>query len=234
MKDKVVDGFRQAVSDVPDGATIMIGGFTGMDRPFNLIRALRDHGAKGLTIISNGPGGGSKVALRLWGIKQYDDANVLVENGQVKKFIVTFTTPGTPAEQAILSGQVEIEFVPQGTLAERIRAAGYGIGGFYVKTGVGTVVAEGKETRVIDGEEYLFEKPLKADYALIKAYRADRMGNLVYKGNIRDFNAVMAGCARVTIAEVEDIVDVGALDPETIVTPSIFVDRIVRIPVEAS
>jgi 3-oxoacid CoA-transferase subunit A len=229
MRNKIVRSFSEAVRDIPDGATVMIGGFTGMDRPFNLIRALRDQGAKDLTIISNGPGGGPKTAAKLWGIKQYDDANILVENKQVRKFIVSFTTAGSPAEKAILTGEIEIEFVPQGTLAERIRAGGYGIGGFYVKTGIGTIVAEGKEIRTIDGEEYLFEKPIKADFALIRAYKADLAGNLVYRGNIRDFNAVMAPAAEVSIAEVEDIVELGGLDSESIVTPGLFIDRIIKI-----
>jgi len=227
---KVVGRFNEAVADIHDGATVMIGGFTGIDRPFNLIRALRDGGARNLTIISNGPGAGAKTAARLWGIKDYDDANILVENKQVRKFIVTFTTPGTAAEKAILSGEIEVEFVPQGTLAERIRAGGFGIGGFFVKTGTGTVIADGKESRIIEGEEYILEKPLKADFALVRAFKADTMGNLIYKGNIRDFNAVMPPAARVAIAEVEDVVETGQLDAETIVTPGLFIDRIVENP----
>jgi 3-oxoacid CoA-transferase A subunit len=157
---------------------------------------------------------------------------LLVENRQVKKFISTITFPNTVAEKAILAGEVEIEFVPQGTLAERIRAGGFGIGGFYVRTGVSTLIAEGKEKGIIDGEEYLLEMPLRADYALIKAYKADRFGNLVYRGDTRSFNAVMAPAADITVAEVQDIVEVGELEPEVIVTPGIFVDRIVKITKE--
>lgn len=229
---KVVGSFDGAVADIPDGATIMLGGFAAVDRPFNLIRALRNQGAKGLTVIANSPGTGGQQAAKWWGIAHYTDANFLVENKQVKKFISSITFPGTTAEKAILAGEVEIEYVPQGTLAERIRAGGFGIGGFYVRTGAGTIIAGGKEKRIIDGEEYLLELPLKADYALIKAYKADKFGNLVYRGNTRDFNAVMAPAADITIAEVEDIVDIGELDPEVIVTPGIFVDRIVKIPKE--
>ena len=182
------------------------------------------------TVIVNTPGPGGRLALELWGITQWTDVNLLVENRQVKKFISTITFPNTAAEKAILAGEVEIEFVPQGTLAERIRAGGFGIGGFYVRTGVGTLIAEGKEKRIIDGEEYLLEMPLRADYALIKAYKADRFGNLVYRGDTRSFNAVMAPAADITVAEVQDIVEVGELDPEVIVTPGIFVDRVVKIP----
>jgi 3-oxoacid CoA-transferase subunit A len=232
-RDKVIESFEQAVADISDGATIMLGGFgVAADLPFNLIRALRHHGCKGLTVIVNTPGPGGRLALELWGITQWTDVNLLVENRQVKKFISTITFPNTAAEKAILAGEVEIEFVPQGTLAERIRAGGFGIGGFYVRTGVSTLIAEGKEKRIIDGEEYLLEMPLRADYALIKAYKADRFGNLVYRGDTRSFNAVMAPAADITVAEVQDIVEVGELDPEVIVTPGIFVDRIVKITKE--
>ena len=232
-RDKVIESFEQAVADISDGATIMLGGFgVAADLPFNLIRALRHHGCKGLTVIVNTPGPGGRLALELWGITQWTDVNLLVENRQVKKFISTITFPNTAAEKAILAGEVEIEFVPQGTLAERIRAGGFGIGGFYVRTGVSTLIAEGKEKRIIDGEEYLLEMPLRADYALIKAYKADRFGNLVYRGDTRSFNAVMAPAADITVAEVQDIVEVGELEPEVIVTPGIFVDRIIKIPKE--
>lgn len=230
--NKVIKSFDQAVADIPDKTTIMLGGFAAVDRPFNLIRALRSHGAKELTIIANSPGTGGQQALRWWGLAYYTDANLLVENKQVKKFISSITFPHTAAEKAILAGEVEVEFVPQGTLAERIRAGGFGIGGFYVKTGAGTIIAEGKERRIIDGEEYLLEMPLTADYALIKAYKADKFGNLVYRGNTRNFNAVMAPAADITIVEVEHIVEVGELDAEAVVTPGIFVDRIVKIPTE--
>jgi len=230
---KVVGSFAEAVADIPDGATVMLGGFgLAADLPFNLILALLDCGARELTIITNTPGPGSRLALNMWGVTQWTDANLLVENKQVKRFIITITFPDTAAERAILAGEVEVEFVPQGTLAERIRAGGFGIGGFYVKTGGGTTIVEGKERRIINGEEYFLEMPLKADYALIKAYQADEMGNLIYRGNTRSFNAVMAPAADVTIAEVSNIVGPGELEPEVIITPEIFVDRIVKIPGE--
>jgi len=228
MINKVIANFEAAVADIPDGATIMLGGFGAVDKPFSLIRALHRQGTRGLTIIANSPGSGNRQAQKWWGITHYIDANLLVDNQQVKKFISSITFPGTAADSAIMKGNVEIEFVPQGTLAERIRAGGFGIKGFYVATGADTLVAEGKETRIFNGVKCVFETPLKADYALIKAYRADTFGNLVYRGNTRNFNAVMAPAAAVTIAEVEDIVAVGELDPESIVTPSIFVDRIVK------
>ncbi len=232
--DKVVESFDKAVADIPDGATIMLGGF-GMaaDSPFNLIRALSHHSARGLTLIANTPGPGGQLALERWGLSRWIDANLLVENKQVKKFITTITFSGTAAEEAVKAGEMEIEFVPQGTLAERIRAGGFGIGGFYVKTGTGTIITEGKESRIIDGEEYFLEMPLKADYALINAYKADRFGNLIYRGNTRNFNAIMASAVDVTIVEVQEIVEIGELDPEVVVTPGIFVDRIVKIPEEA-
>ncbi len=234
MKDKIFGSFREAVSDIPDGAVIMIDGFGGPGGcPQNLILALKEHGAKDLTIIGNtvglGPAFGSP------GGKPYVDANVLVENGQVKKAIASFPFPATsavysPFEKLYREGKVELELVPQGTLAERIRAGGVGIGAFYTPTGVGTIVEKGKEKRVIDGREMLLEYALKADYALIRAYKADKMGNLIYKGTSRSFNPLMAMAARITIVEVDEIVEVGELDPEVIVTPCIFVDRIVRIP----
>lgn len=231
--NKVMESFDEAVADIQDGATIMLGGFgLAADIPFNLIRALKNHGAKELTLIANAPGPSGQLALERWGITQWTDANLLVENRQVKKIITTITLPDTAAEKAILAGKMEIEFVPQGTLAERIRAGGFGIGGFYVKTGAGTIITEGKEKRIINGEEYFLEMPLRADYALIKAHKADKFGNLIYRGNARSFNAVMAPAANITIAEVHDIVEVGELDAEVVVTPGIFVDRIIKITTE--
>jgi len=231
--NKVIESFDEAVADIQDGATIMLGGFgIGIDTPFNLIRALSNRGAKELTLIANTPGPGRQHAIEKWGITQWTDANLLVENRQVKKFITTIAFPGTATERAILAGEVEIEYIPQGTLAERIRAAGFGIGGFYVKTGAGTIITEGKEKRIINGEEYFLEMPLRADYALIKAHKADKFGNLIYRGNARSFNAVMAPAANITIVEVHDIVEVGELDPEVVVTPGIFVDRIIKITTE--
>lgn len=215
------DSPNGAVKDIPEGATIMIGGWASSGVPTNLLMALRDHGVKNLTIIANSPDKG-----------QFVDSNILIENNQVKRIICSIVFPGTRAESAHAAGEVAIELVPQGTLAERIRAAGCGLGGFYTPTGVGTLVATGKETRTIDGREYVFELPLKADYALIRAYKADKFGNLVYRGVMRNFNAVMAMAADVTIVQVEKIVEPGELNPNLIVTQQIFVDRIVEIPEE--
>jgi 3-oxoacid CoA-transferase A subunit len=220
--NKVFSNFEEAVKDVHDGAIIMIGGFIGkVGMPTNLIHALRDQGAKNLTIISN----------RVGGI----DADVLFEVKQVKKAIASAPVPASrtpicPFEEQYLAGAVELEIVPQGTLVERIRAGGAGLGGFYTPTGVGTAIAEGKERKIINGREYIFELPLKADFAFIRAYKADKMGNLIYRRTERNFNPLMAKAATITIAEVDEIVDVGELDPEFIVTPLIYVDRVVRIP----
>jgi len=217
--NKIYDSPDAAVSDIPAGATVMIGGWASSGVPIDLVVALRDHGVKNLTIIANSPDTG-----------RFVDNNILIENNQVKRFICTIVFPGTPAESANAAGELAIELVPQGTLAERIRAAGCGLGGFYTPTGVGTIVANGKETKIIDGKEYIFELPLKADYALIRAHKADKFGNLVYRGVMRNFNAVMAMAANITIVQVEEIVEPGELDPNIIVTPQIFVDRIVKIP----
>ncbi len=232
---KIYSSCDEAVADIPDGATIMIGGWGSPlgDTPQNLILALRNKGAKGLTIISNYPGTGkSKITEKMYGLPEMVDNEILIANGQVKKFICTISFPGTLFEKAVLANEIEAEFVPQGTLAERIRAGGFGIGAFYTPTGVGTPVAEGKEERVINGRKYILELPLRADYALIRAYKADKLGNLVYRGTMRSFNAVMATAADVTIVEADDIVDVGELDPDAVVTPELFVDRIVKVPKE--
>ncbi len=216
---KVFNSFREVIADIPDGATIMLGGWAYAGTPQNLILALREHGAKKLTIIANGTG-----------TARYINTNNLIENKQVKRLICTIAFPGTAADRAYQAGELEIQFVPQGTLAEAIRAGGAGVGGFYTRTGVRTPIANGKETRIINGKEYLLEFPLQADYALLRAYKADRLGNLIYKGIMRNFNVVMATAARVTIAEVEEIVEPGELDPDLIMTPQLFVDRIVKIP----
>jgi len=232
---KIYTSCDQAVADIPDGATIMIGGWGSPlgDMPQNLVLALRNQGAKGLTIISNYPGTGkSKTTEKMYGLPEIVDNDVLIANGQVKKFICTISFPGTLFEKAVLANEMEAEFIPQGTLAERIRAGGFGIGAFYTPTGVGTIVAEGKEERVINGKKYILELPLRADFALIRAYKADKLGNLVYRGTMRSFNAVMASAADVTIVEADDIVDIGELDPDAIVTPELFVDRIVKVAKE--
>lgn len=226
--NKIFASFAEVVADIPNGAVIMIGNFAGPGgTPYYLIRALRDQGAKNLTLIANTAGG---TGLTL----EYDDHKILFENRQVKKVIASFpfsTSASRPsaAEKQIRAGEVELEIVPQGTLAERIRAGGAGIPAFYTPTGVGTVIEKGKEKRDFQGRPCLLEYALKADYALIRAYQADRIGNLVYRGTQRQFNPIMATAARVTIAEVDKIVAVGTLDPEVIATPGIFVHRIVQV-----
>jgi 3-oxoadipate CoA-transferase alpha subunit len=228
MLNKIVQSFDEAVADVPDGAVIMLGNFAGPGgTAFYLIQALSRQGAKGLTIIANTAGG---IGLTL----DYDDHRILFESKQVRKVIASFpfsTSPSrpSPAEKQILSGEVELEILPQGTLAERIRAGGAGIPAFYTPTGPSTVIEEGKETRVFEGRPCLLEHALKADYAFVRAYRADTMGNLVYRGTQRQFNPIMAMAAKVTIAEVDEIVEAGELDPEVIVTPGIFVNRMVKL-----
>ncbi len=210
-----------AVADIPDGATIMIGGFGGVGVPHMLIRALNERALKNLTIIANGTGA-----------RQGRPSSV--EAGMVAKAIVSFPIspsprPDDPFEKGYESGAISLEIVPQGTLAERIRAGGAGIPAFYTPTGVGTPFAEGKELREIDGRPCLLEHALRADFALIRAFRADVMGNLVYRNAARNFNPMMATAARVTIAEVGEVAEAGALDPEGIVTPGIFVDRVVVV-----
>ena len=219
--NKVFQSFQEAVADVHDGATIMFGGFIGKPgSPTNLIIALRDQGAKNLTTVSN------RCAAM--------DLDPLFEARQVRKAIASAPVPGSrvpsPFEKQYLAGEVELEIVPQGTMVERMWAAGAGISGFYTTTGVGTQIEEGKEKRVINGKECILELPLKADFAFIRARRADKMGNLIYWRSQRNFNPIMATAAHVTIAEVDEIVEVGELDPETIVTPAIYVDRVVKRP----
>lgn len=238
--NKIYDSSEQAVADVFDGATILCGGFGCVGgTPWSLFRALAKRPVKNLTIVGNAPILGmatQRAAARTMTVPdEYADASLLLENGQVSKTIVSVPTMAIykrkepfPIVKAIQAGHdVAIELVAQGTLAERIRAAKAGIGGFYTRTGVGTYVAQGKEVREIDGEQYIFEHPIKADYAFIWGHKADRFGNLIYKGSSRTFNATMAGAAAVTIAEVAEIVALGELDPETIVTPAVYVNRIV-------
>ena len=212
----------EAVADISDGATVMVGGFGPMGgRPVGLIDAVRRRGSRRLTVIANGIGGRS-TSLVVW-----------AENQQIAKLVCSFpaaTTGPTAFEEQYLRGEAEIELVPQGTLAERIRAGGAGIAAFYTPTGVGTVVEEGKEKRWFNGRPYLLEHALRADFALIKAYQADELGNLTYRGTSRNFNPHMATAADVTIAEVEELVPVGGLDPERIGTPCIYVDRVVVVP----
>ena len=209
--NKVLKNAAEAVSMIPDGATILMGGFGLAGTPENLIKALHERGTRNLTIISNNAG------VDDFGI------GVLLKSRQVKKMISTYVGENQEFERQYLSGELEVELVPQGTFAERIRAGGAGIGGFYTPTGVGTVIAEHKETRMIEGKRYVLEHPLRGDFAFLKAFRGDRLGNLVYRKTARNFNPVMAAAARVTIAEVEELVAPGMLDPEAIVTPGIFV-----------
>jgi len=233
MKNKIYKSCSDAVADIPDSASVMIGGFGhAADKPQHLIKALRDQGAKDLTIIGNSSGNAGKLGIGSLGGIPFIDEEVLVENRQVKKAICSVPaslvmSKPSAFEKQYLARRVELEYVPQGTLAERIRAGGAGLGAFFTPTGVGTLIEEGKEKRTIDGREMLMEYALRADYALIRAYAADTMGNLVYRGIMRSFNAIMAMAAKVTIVEVERVVPAGELDPEIIVTPGIFVDRIV-------
>jgi 3-oxoacid CoA-transferase subunit A len=214
--NKVLPNVEAAVALVPDEATIMMGGFGLCGIPENLIRALRARGTKRLTLISNNAG------VDEFGL------GMLLRSRQVKKMISTYVGENKEFERQFLSGEIEVELVPQGTFSERIRAGGAGIGGFFTPTAYGTLVAEGKETRVIDGKPYILEAPLRADFAFVKAWKGDRVGNLVYRRTARNFNPMMATAARVTIAEVEELVEPGQIDPEHVVTPGIFVQHIVR------
>src|SRR5215475_10611182 len=212
--NKVVRDASEAIADIHDGATIMLGGFGLCGIPENLITALRDKGTKNLTIISNNAG--------------VDDsgAGLLLEARQMRKVIATYVGENKLFEELALSRQLEVELVPQGTFSERMRAGGAGIAAFFTPTGYGTVVAEGKETREFNGRMYVLERGLTADFAFVKAWKGDKWGNLVYRKTARNFNPVMATAARVTIAEVEQLVEVGDLEPDMVHTPAIFVHRI--------
>jgi 3-oxoacid CoA-transferase subunit A len=212
--NKVVATADEAVRDVFEGATIMVGGFGLCGIPENLIRALVKKGVKNLTTISN------NVGVDGFGMGQ------LLSAGQIRKHIGTYVGENKLLEQMVLQGKVELDLVPQGTFSERMRAGGAGIPAFYTPTGVGTMVGENKETREFDGRLYLMEHALKADFAFIKAWKGDKWGNLVYRKTARNFNPMMATAAKVTIAEVEHLVEVGELDPETVHTPSVYVKRI--------
>jgi 3-oxoacid CoA-transferase A subunit len=214
--NKVYPSAVDAVADVPDGAVLMAGGFGLCGIPENLIRALRERGVRGLTVISNNCG--------------VDDfgLGLLLQTGQIRKMISSYVGENKTFERQYLSGELEVELCPQGTLAERIRAGGAGIPAFFTATGFGTVVADGKDTRVFEGRSYVMERALKADFAIVKAWRGDHAGNLVYRHTARNFNPTMAEAARVTIAEVEELVPEGAIDPNHIHTAGIFVKRIVQ------
>jgi 3-oxoadipate CoA-transferase alpha subunit len=218
MIDKTYESLARAVADVPDGATIMIGGFGNAGMPSQLIDALITQGARELTIVNNNAGNGDTGLAALLKAKR------------VRKIVCSFPRQADSHHFDALyrAGEIELELTPQGNLAERIRAAGAGIGGFFTPTGYGTLLAEGKETRLIDGRHYVLESPIHADYALIKAFKGDRWGNLVYRKTARNFGPIMAMAARTTIAQVGEVVALGELDPEAIVTPGIFVQRVVR------
>ncbi|MGD1118965.1 MAG: CoA transferase subunit A [Dehalococcoidales bacterium] len=233
--NKIFPSCDAAVADIHDGAVVMVGSFGSYaGLPVNLITALARQGTKNLTVIANMGGVGFELTKRIKP-EGYQDLGLLFEQAQVRKFIGSVPAlggmpPDSPLERLHREGKVEIEVVPQGTLAERIRCGAGGLGGFYTTVGVGTVVEKGKEKKVIQGREYILELPLKADFALIKAHRADSLGNLVYRQTARCFNPVMATAARVTIVEVDKLVAVGELDPESIVTPHVYVTRIVEVP----
>jgi 3-oxoacid CoA-transferase subunit A len=214
--NKVLRSAAEAVALIGDGATIMMGGFGLCGIPENLIAALLARGARDLTVVSNNAG------VDDFGI------GVLLKARQVRKMIATYVGENKEFERQFLTGELEVELVPQGTFAERIRAGGAGIGGFYTPTGYGTLVSEGKETRTIDGRHYVLEGPLTADFAFVKAWRGDSVGNLVYRRTARNFNPVMATAGRVTIAEVEHLVEPGEIDPDHVVTPGIFVRHVLQ------
>jgi 3-oxoacid CoA-transferase A subunit len=214
--NKVLANADAAVDLIPDGASILMGGFGLCGIPENLIAALHRRGTKGLTVISNNAG------VDDFGI------GILLRARQIKKMISTYVGENKEFERQFLAKEIEVELVPQGTFAERIRAGGAGVGGFFTPTAYGTIVAEGKETRVIDGKPYVLESPIHADFAFVHAWTGDRVGNLVYRRTARNFNPVMATAAGVTIAEVEHLVDAGAIDPDQVITPGIFVTHILQ------
>lgn len=219
MIDKTASSISEAIADIPDGATVMIGGFGRAGQPVELINALIEHGAKDLTIVNNNAGNGDTGLAALLAARR------------VSKIICSFPRQSDSwvFDGLYREGAIELELVPQGNLAERIRAAGAGIGAFYTPTGFGTELAAGKETREIEGRQYVLEYPIRADYALVSALRADRWGNLVYRETARNFGPIMAAAATTTIVQVDEMVALGELDPENIVTPGIYVDRVVAV-----
>ena len=212
------DSIEKALAGIEDGATILAGGFGLVGIPQRLIEGLRDKGVRNLTVVSNNCG------VDDWGL------GLLLRNRQIRKMIASYVGENKEFERQLLAREIEVELVPQGTLAERIRAGGAGIPAFYTPAGVGTPIADGREVRVFDGKPHLLERGLTADFALVKAWRADRLGNLVYRRTARNFNPMMATAARVTIAEVEEIVDAGTIDPDQIHTPSVYVSRVIACP----
>jgi len=220
MINKVVASADEAVRDVFDGATLVVGGFGLCGIPENLIAALVGRGVKNLTAVSNNCG------VDDWGL------GLLLKSRQIRRMVSSYVGENAEFERQFLSGELEVELVPQGTLAERMRAGGAGIPAFYTAAGVGTLVAQGKETRVFDGREYLLEKSVVGDFALVAAWKGDRLGNLVYRKAARNFNPMAVTAGRVAIAEVEELVEAGDLDPECIHTPGVFVNRLVVVPRE--
>jgi 3-oxoacid CoA-transferase subunit A len=211
----VYTSFEEAVKDISDGMTLMVGGFGLVGIPENLIKALCEKNVKDLTVISNNCG------VDNWGL------GLLLNNKQIKKMISSYVGENKEFERQVLSGELEVELVPQGSLAEKIRAGGAGIPAFYTPAGVGTPIAEGRETRVFNGKEYLLEEAFSADFSLIRAWKADKLGNLVYRKTAQNFNPMMAAAGKITIAEVEEIVEVGELDPDEIHTPGIYVQGLI-------
>ena len=220
MIDKLRSSVLDALADIHDGATVMIGGFGGAGQPAELIDGLIAQGARDLVIVNNNAGNGDTGLA------------ALLKNGQVRKIICSFPRQADSHvfDALYRAGKLELELVPQGNLAERIRAAGAGIGGFFTPTGYGTDLAKGKETREIGGRMYVFESPIHADFALIKAEQGDRWGNLTYRKTARNFGPIMAMAAKVSIASVHEVLDLGSIDPEHVVTPGLFVQRIVQVP----
>ena len=214
--NKVLPDAASAVALVSDGATIMMGGFGLCGIPENLIAALHAQGTQRLTAVSNNAG--------------VDDfgLGILLRSRQVTKMVATYVGENKEFERQFLEGEIEVELVPQGTFAERLRAGGAGIGGFFTPTGYGTIVADAEETRMIDGRGHVFERPLHADFAFVKAWKGDRLGNLVYHRTAQNFNPMMAAAARITIAEVEDLVEPGEIDPDHVITPGIYVQHIIQ------
>jgi 3-oxoadipate CoA-transferase alpha subunit len=219
MAPRFAASAAEAVSGIRDGATVLIGGFGNAGQPMELIDALMDCGATDLTVVNNNAGQ-ADAGLAL-----------LIKERRVKKIICSFPRQSDSwhLDEAYRAGEIELELVPQGNLAERLRAAGAGIGGFFTPTGYGTLLAEGKETRIIDGKGYVLESPIHADFALVKALRADRIGNLVYRKTARNFGPIMAAAAKQAIVQVSEVVETGGIDPEVVVTPGIYVDTVVEI-----
>ena len=218
MIQKVVASADEAVRDVPDGATLVVGGFGLCGIPENLIAALVRRGVRDLTVVSNNCG------VDDWGL------GLLLRGRQIRKMVSSYVGENAEFERQFLSGELEVELVPQGTLAERMRAGGAGIPGFYTPAGVGTLVAQGKETKSFDGREYVLERGIVGDFSMVAAWKADRLGNLVYRKAARNFNPMAATAGKISIAEVEELVEVGELDPECIHTPGVFVQRVVVAP----